>query len=126
MASSKRKAAPVGAPSLVQTAQSSWVESFGYDAENAAFYLKTQSGKAYKYPNVPADVFERYKSMDSAGQAFNQLIKGAYTEIPIEVSVYDQVMNSAKSSRARVSKRAKKRLLWRTSGIVGWQIVPAF
>jgi hypothetical protein len=103
------------------TPASSWVEADVFDQANKALFLKTQSGSHYRYDGVSADVYDAYAAMSSAGQAFNQLIKGQFIETSLSADEFDSITKRAKkpSKSGRLNKAAKQRVIWRKQAVDG-------
>ena len=59
---------------------SSLLESVGYDAATRTLSVRFKTtGARYRYTQVPPDVFDELRSAESAGQYFNQKIKGQFS-----------------------------------------------
>lgn len=58
--------------------ESSNVREIGYDPDTSILYVKFKPDSLYKYFDVPADVWEDFKSASSKGQFVHQRLKGTY------------------------------------------------
>jgi hypothetical protein len=54
------------------------IRSFEYDPDAKALTIKFQSGQAYRYEKVPADIVDRLRSAGSKGQFFQTHIRGSF------------------------------------------------
>lgn len=63
-------------------ASSSNIEKFRYDPDSTILEIEFKRGAVYQYFDVPIQVYESFESQvisgGSAGQFFNQSIKGFY------------------------------------------------
>jgi hypothetical protein len=49
-----------------ETPESEPVEAIGYDEPNEEVWVRFRSGSTYAYSNVPAGVFEQFRTSDSS------------------------------------------------------------
>ena len=63
---------------LMESVESSNVDSIGYDPESQTLAVRFHGGGVYHYSNVPADMYEMLKQSPSKGQFLNANIKGTY------------------------------------------------
>jgi hypothetical protein len=61
-----------------QQLESSNLKRCAYDIETETLQIQFQSGKVYSYQGVPASVYHGLLEAPSAGQYFNNNIKGVY------------------------------------------------
>ena len=61
-----------------QQLESSNLKRCAYDIETEVLQIQFQSGKVYSYSGVPASVYNGLLEASSAGQYFNNNIKGVY------------------------------------------------
>jgi len=75
---------PTGRPTkpqmVWQEVDSSMIKAFGYMASEAGILdVKFQSGRVYRYHDVPAEVVEKLKQAPSKGQFMKDMIIEVYT-----------------------------------------------
>tara|TARA_R110002020_G_scaffold26270_23_gene84906 strand:+ start:869 stop:1084 length:216 start_codon:yes stop_codon:yes gene_type:complete len=60
--------------------ESSLIKSIGYQEETSVLEVEFNNGSVYLYAGVPEDIYDQILEADSAGKAFNNLVKtnGAY------------------------------------------------
>jgi hypothetical protein len=58
--------------------ESSQISGFGYDAESKTLAVNFKHGGLYHYSAVPADVFAKMQSAESAGSFLHKHIKGTF------------------------------------------------
>lgn len=63
--------------------ESSVIAEVGYDAQAEVLEVLFRHGRAYRYLNFPAFMYERLMGSDSIGKFFNAEIKGHYAEVPV-------------------------------------------
>jgi len=71
---------------VLESINSSNIESAGYDPTNNTMILKFRSGVFYEYLKVPELVYEHFKKADSKGAFFSQNIRNVYACNKIDVS----------------------------------------
>lgn len=57
---------------------SSVLSAAGYDADTRTLDITFRSGRTYTFPNVPETIWEGLRDAPSAGQYFNEQIKGVF------------------------------------------------
>lgn len=67
-----------------QPIESSSMVDAGFDADSGVLEITFRSGKRYRYENVPAEVFDKLMSADSAGKFFASAIRPMYQAIAVE------------------------------------------
>lgn len=64
---------------VMEQVKSSNVSHIGYSAKEAILQVEFIGGSRYRYSDVPAEVFEEFRSAESAGKYFHKKIKGRYS-----------------------------------------------
>lgn len=59
--------------------ESSQIAGFGYDTASQTLAVNFKHGGLYHYAGVPADVFAKMQSAESAGSFLHKHIKGTYS-----------------------------------------------
>lgn len=63
-----------------ETPESEPVEAIGYDEPNEEVWVRFRSGSTYAYSNVPAGVFEQFRTSDSKGGFVNRELRNVYPD----------------------------------------------
>ena len=63
-----------------ETPESEPIEAIGYDEPNEEAWVRFRSGSTYAYSNVPAGVFEQFRTSDSKGGFVNRELRGVYPD----------------------------------------------
>ncbi|NJO81024.1 MAG: KTSC domain-containing protein [Cyanobacteria bacterium RM1_2_2] len=58
--------------------ESSMIQAFGYDAEKQTLLVIFNTGKTYRYFNVPSEVYEGLMRTDSKGSYMRSLVIDQY------------------------------------------------
>lgn len=59
---------------------SSFIDSCHWDKDLCILTIMFKNGTEYKYSDVPKNVYDDFKTCDSAGQFFGKHIKGKFNE----------------------------------------------
>jgi hypothetical protein len=62
----------------LHSVESSMIQAFGYDAATQTLLVIFNSGKAYRYFNVPSDVYKGLLIADSKGSYMRDLVIDQY------------------------------------------------
>lgn len=62
----------------MESSRSSNIAGVEYDAAQRVLTVQFRGSRAYRYGNVPADVYHRFRLADSAGQFFAREIRGKF------------------------------------------------
>jgi hypothetical protein len=69
---------------MTPTPQSSNIAAVGYDSATSELYVTfVNSGRTYKYLDVPPGEFGMLERADSVGSYFANNIKGQYKTVPV-------------------------------------------
>ncbi len=60
------------------TDNSSWIQSFSYDASTGDLDVQTRSGATYTYGDVPQGVADEMSAADSKGTFHNENLRDSY------------------------------------------------
>lgn len=84
------------------TVVSAAITAVAYDAQSRALEVEYVSGRAYRYLDVPEDVFARLLEAGSKGSFVNKMIRDryAYTQVPTRPAAADDLMATLQASLA--------------------------
>lgn len=63
--------------------ESSMIRAVGYDASSQELEILFNSGKTYRYTNVPEKIYQQLLASESKGQYMHSCIIGMYPEYKI-------------------------------------------
>jgi hypothetical protein len=66
-----------------QPVTSSNLRSVGYDPDSRTQEIEFQTGRVWRYSNVPRSVYSALLAADSKGSYFNSCIRDAYPDIRV-------------------------------------------
>jgi hypothetical protein len=66
-----------------QPVTSSNLRSVGYDPDSRTLEIEFQTGRVWRYANVPPSVYSTLMAADSKGSYFNSCIRDAFPDMPV-------------------------------------------
>jgi hypothetical protein len=80
----------------LQPIRSSLIAAIGW--ENFTLYIKMKGGRAYKYTDVPIEVYLAALGYSSAGVWYNECVKGKYESQPWNPEQENDALPKAETS----------------------------